>query len=61
MNSPCKDCEERHHNCHAHCAEYKAYHAENTRRNEENHRRNEIRRYQQDFHDRYMKKTQGRK
>lgn len=61
MNSPCKDCEERHHNCHAHCDEYKAYHADNTRRNAENRRRNEVRHYQIDFHDRYLKKTKGRK
>ena len=61
MKSPCKDCEERHHGCHSHCEEYKAYHTENTRRNDENRRRSEIRQYQYDFHERYVKKAKGRK
>lgn len=34
MQSPCKDCEDRHRNCHSDCNEYKAYQAENLRRNE---------------------------
>lgn len=25
MDSPCKDCENRHHNCHSQCEDYKAY------------------------------------
>lgn len=61
MNSPCKDCEERHQGCHSHCDEYQAYHAENMRRIEENRRINDAREYQYSFHDRYVKKTKGRK
>ena len=61
MQSPCKDCEDRHLGCLSHCEAYQAYHAENMRRIEENRRRNEIREYQYDFHDRYLKKTKGRK
>ena len=45
MNSPCKDCEDRHRNCHAHCDEYKAYHADNVRRNEERRRDQEVVKY----------------
>ena len=61
MNSPCKDCEERHHGCHAHCEEYKTYHDNNMRRIEEKRRANDVREYQFSFHDRYIKKTKGRK
>ena len=61
MNAPCKDCEERHHNCHAHCEAYREYNDENVQRNAEKRRRIEIRQYQYDFHERYVKKTKGRK
>jgi hypothetical protein len=36
MQSPCKDCHDRHRNCHSRCEEYQAYHDENVRRNAEN-------------------------
>lgn len=61
MSAPCKDCEERHHNCHAHCEEYKAYNAENTKRCAENRRINNLKEYQRDRYARYQKKTKGRK
>jgi hypothetical protein len=61
MNAPCKGCEERHHNCHSQRETYQAYSDECKRRCEENWRRNEVKRYQRDFHDRYLKKTKGRK
>lgn len=61
MNSPCKDCKERHLGCHSRCEAYQSYRAANIKRNEENHLRNEIKRYQFEFHERYIKKTKGRK
>lgn len=33
MRNPCKECEDRHHNCHSHCDEYKAFSAERNRIN----------------------------
>lgn len=42
MKAPCKDCENRHPNCHAHCGEYQAFHAENARRLEAQHKANDV-------------------
>ena len=61
MTAPCKDCEERHRGFHSHCEAYKAYHVENTKRCAENRRRNDIREYQKDSIERYMKRTKWRK
>ena len=32
MAAPCKDCEDRHSNCHSHCSEYKDWTSECQRR-----------------------------
>lgn len=34
MKNPCKNCEDRHHNCHAHCEEYQEFAAERYQINE---------------------------
>lgn len=35
MNAPCKDCPDRHPNCHSHCEAYQEYDAFNKAKNEQ--------------------------
>lgn len=61
MMSPCKDCEKRHSNCHAHCEDYQAYHRENEKRREENRRNGEARAFKNECRFKMMKKMNRRK
>ena len=60
-NAPCKGCEERHHNCHAHCEAYQDYNANNERRNAENFRRSEIVQFDIGYKARHIKSRRRRK
>lgn len=61
MSSPCQYCTDRVQGCHARCDLYQSYADENVRRNEENRKRNEVKHYQREFHDRYLRQTKWRK
>lgn len=40
MKAPCKNCPDRHPNCHSHCEDYQAYAAHNRAKNEQKVLRN---------------------
>ena len=61
MNAPCKDCEKRHPNCHAHCEEYQAFAAWNAKRLEETRRESDFYGYKKDSVIRVLKKTKWRR
>lgn len=42
MKNPCKNCEDRHHNCHAHCEEYQEFAAERNQINQRRYMYNQI-------------------
>lgn len=55
MSAPCKDCEKRHLNCHAHCEAYQAFAQENAKRLEARHKDSDIFAYQYDTKQRIMR------
>lgn len=61
MTAPCKDCEKRHPNCHAHCEAYQAFRAENEKRYEANHMAAVSRFYKSESKARVLKKSKWRR